>query len=82
MGRSAFYAANGRWALRILDAGLNKAALLRRLREILGLDVAVIGPVARKIPGPITDGTRVEMEFLKQESEAAGAVADVTPATQ
>jgi len=79
--RSAFYAANGRWELRILDAGPDKAALLRRLREILGLNVAGIGAVAQKIPGPITEGTRVEMELLKQESEAAGAMADVTPAT-
>ncbi|MCP3143130.1 hypothetical protein [Pyxidicoccus xibeiensis] len=72
-----FYAANGHWELIVVNAGLRKVDLLRKLREVLGLELAATSALSRRIPGRIADGTRVEMEFLKCELQSLGAVMEV-----
>lgn len=75
--RPLFLAGNGHWELRVLDAGPRKVELLRKARELLKLDLAAVGELARRLPGVIADGTRVEMEFLQRELGSSGAVLEV-----
>ncbi|WNG16935.1 MJ0042-type zinc finger domain-containing protein [Cystobacter fuscus] len=76
--RQLFYLENGRWVLKVIELGSNRAATLRGLRDALGLSVAEAGELLRKIPGEVADGTRVEVEVLGRMVQAAGAVIEIS----
>jgi DNA-directed RNA polymerase subunit RPC12/RpoP len=78
--RPVFYAANGRWELRFIDAGPRKIETLRLLHNLLRLSLAEIAGLVRQTPSAIAEGTNVEMQYLAREIGLSGAKVEVAPA--
>lgn len=73
--RAAFYAQSGRWRLCVRSLGPSRPHALRQIRETLRLNLTALAELVRALPGPVAEGTRVEMELLRQALEPVGVVA-------
>ncbi|NOK22648.1 hypothetical protein [Corallococcus carmarthensis] len=77
--RRAFLQEQGTWGLEVRAPGALALQALKLLRETLGLSLAEVGVLKARMPGVVREGTRVEMEWLKQLLGAKGVTSSVVP---
>jgi hypothetical protein len=75
--RQALLRDQGTWGLEVQEFGPRVVLALKCLRAELGLTLAEVVALKARIPGVVRDGTRVEMEWLKQVLGANGVTSAV-----
>ncbi|RKI03192.1 hypothetical protein D7Y15_33625 [Corallococcus sp. AB030] len=75
--RQALLRDEGAWGLNVQASGAHAVLALKCLRAELGLTLADAGALKARIPGTVREGTRAEMEWLKQVLDAKGVTSSV-----
>jgi rubredoxin len=74
--RPLFYKEYGRWRLVVLGLGPNRAEAMRGLRDRLGLSLAEVADLLRRIPAEVAQGTRAEVDALKEALVPTGVLVE------
>ena len=69
----------GSWCLQIAEIGDSAIIAAKILRKLMNLSLPDIANVKKKIPGEVTIGTQVEMEWLVKNLRAEGIQAFILP---
>lgn len=75
--RQAMLAAYGTFALYVEAEGAARLTAIKTLRARLGLSMAETAALKARLPGPVADGTFVEMDYLRTALSEVGVVARV-----
>ena len=74
--RPLFYKEHGRWRLVVLGLGPNRSEAMRSLRDRLGLSIAEVGDLLRRVPAEVAQGTRVEVDALGDALALTGVLVE------
>ncbi|MCY1000856.1 hypothetical protein OWM54_27265 [Myxococcus sp. MISCRS1] len=71
--RPLFYETHGKWALYLEATGPQKLHVLHSIRHVMGLSLQATGELLKSLPCQLAEGTRVEMELLRERLAHSGA---------
>ncbi|MFY1825387.1 ribosomal protein L7/L12 [Myxococcus fulvus] len=71
--RPLFYETHGKWALHLEATGPQKLHVLHSVRHVMGLSIQDAGELLKSLPSQLAEGTRVEMEVLRERLAHSGA---------
>ena len=76
--RNTLLQVEGRWAL-VIPPDANRVCVLNILRSALKLDMSRMRLMLKRLPGPIWQGTKTEVNRLKELLGQEGVTASVVP---
>ncbi|MBZ4396094.1 hypothetical protein VZQ01_25860 [Myxococcus faecalis] len=71
--RHLFYETHGKWTLRLEEPGPRRGQLLHAVRDVMGMSIQDTGELCKSLPRQLAEGTRVEMELLRERLAHSGA---------
>ncbi|GEN07184.1 hypothetical protein MFU01_22210 [Myxococcus fulvus] len=71
--RHLFYEKHERWALHLEATSPQKLHVLHSIRHVMGLSLQDTGELLKSLPRQLAEGTRVEMELLRERLAHSGA---------